>query len=81
MDDVKMRLRPSGEIVRVYAIYENGNAYIWSSQLFDKCDHGWKLVELDNLVPIEESLYNENTTTNMKAIEAAKQIVDIVGYE
>lgn len=70
-----MRLRPDGQIVRVYAIDANtGNARIWSAAQFIKSDQGWQTVKSSKLVPMDYDLHNSDTISKTQEAKAKKRM-------
>ena len=71
----EMRLRPNGEIVRVYSIdASTGNARIWCASQFMKSDQGWQTVKSNKLVPVDFPLHSELHLSNTKKNNAKKRL-------
>lgn len=71
----EMRLRPDGEIVRVYGIDPcTGNARIWSGAQFLKSDNGWMTIKSSKLVPMDYDLHNSTTVSRTKQQKAKKRL-------
>ncbi len=81
-----MRLRKTGETVRVYAINPSENiATIFSTSQYTKTNNGWQKIKLSQLVPMDFPINNKDyiskTKKNkakdrMKLIEATWQTSD-----
>ena len=81
-----MRLRKTGETVRVYAIDPSENiATIFSTSQYTKTNNGWQKIKLSQLVPMDVPINNKDyiskTKKNkakdrMKLIEATWQTSD-----
>ena len=81
-----MRLRKTGETVRVYAINPSENiATIFSASQYTKTNNGWQKIKLSQLVPMDFPINNKDyiskTKKNkakdrMKLIEATWQTSD-----
>jgi hypothetical protein len=82
----EMRLRKTGETVRVYAIAPSENiATIFSASQYTKTNNGWQKIKLSQLVPMDFPINNKDyiskTKKNkakdrMKLIEATWQTSD-----
>ena len=82
----EMRLRKTGETVRVYAINPSENiATIFSASQYTKTNNGWQKIKLSQLVPMDFPINNKDyiskTKKNkakdrMKLIEATWQTSD-----
>jgi hypothetical protein len=82
----EMRLRKTGETVRVYAINPSENiATIFSTSQYTKTNNGWQKIKLSQLVPMDFPINNKDyiskTKKNkakdrMKLIEATWQTSD-----
>ena len=82
----EMRLRKTGETVRVYAIDPSENiATIFSTSQYTKTNNGWQKIKLSQLVPMDVPINNKDyiskTKKNkakdrMKLIEATWQTSD-----
>ena len=82
----EMRLRKTGETVRVYAINPSENiATIFSTSQYAKTNNGWQKIKLSQLVPMDFPINNKDyiskTKKNkakdrMKLIEATWQTSD-----
>ena len=82
----EMRLRKTGETVRVYAIDPSENiATIFSASQYTKTNNGWQKIKLSQLVPMDFPINNKDhiskTKKNkakdrMKLIEATWQTSD-----
>lgn len=82
----EMRLRKTGETVRVYAINPPENiATIFSASQYTKTNNGWQKIKLSQLVPMDFPINNKDyiskTKKNkakdrMKLIEATWQTSD-----
>ena len=69
----EMRLRPNGEIVRVYAI-ENEIATIFNPSQFMKSDQGWQRISVKKLVPVDYELHNAQTVSKTQKNKAKNRI-------
>ena len=73
MEYQMMRLRPDGEIVRVYSI-TGDMATIWCESQFIKADQGWKQVRVTKLVPMDYDLHNTDTISKTQQQKAKKRL-------
>jgi len=69
----EMRLRPDGEIVRVYSI-TGDLATIWCESLFVRANQGWKQVKVTKLVPKEYDLHNTDFISKTQEAKAKKRM-------
>ena len=62
-----MRLRKTGETVRVYAIDPSENiATIFSASQYTKINNGWQKIKLSQLVPMDFPINNKDYISKTK---------------
>ena len=74
---VEMRLRPDGEIIRVYSMVYDGNcasAIIFVPSMHMKMNNGWQKVKMSKLVPLDIPLNGSEMTSNTKRAKAKKRL-------
>ena len=69
----EMRLRPSGDIVKVYDIHD-GMATIFNKAQFMVSDQGWSKVKVTKLVPMEFELHCKDVISNTSKNKARKRM-------
>ena len=69
----EMRLRPGGDIVRVYEI-KDGEALVFNKAKFMKDNQGWMKVKVNKLVPMDFELYNKDMPSATKQNKAKKRM-------
>lgn len=82
----EMRVRKSGEIVRVYSINPQDNtAMVFSIKQYTSMNNGWTKTKLSQLVPVDFPLNNSDFTSKtqknkakdrMKLLDATWQTTD-----
>lgn len=85
----EMRLKKNGVVVRVYEI-QDGRAYIFNPEAFQKVNNGWESVKLSQLVPMDFPInskeYISKTTKNkaknrMKLMDAIWKTSDGIEWK
>lgn len=70
---IEMRLKKSGNVVKVYDI-TNGVATIFNPEMYIKNNNGWDQVALKRLVPMEYPVNNDTYITQTTKNKAKKRM-------
>lgn len=90
-DYIEMKLRTSGETVRVYNFVKSDtdSVYIFVPSMHQKCNNGWQKVKMSKLIPMDMSvngtLMHSKTEKNraksmLKLVAATWQTTDGLQY-
>lgn len=70
----EMRLKPSGNTVRVYSVSQDGTALVFDSERYIKNNNGWEKVKASRLVPLDYPLNSEDYCSKTKKNRAKSRL-------
>ena len=73
------RLKKNGVVVRVYEI-QDGRAYIFNPEAFQKVNNGWESVKLSQLVPMDFPINSKEYISKTNNIHINPENVPIKKY-
>ena len=70
----EMKLRPNGNVVRVYGVSPDGVAYTFDPVQFQKTNNGWSKTKLSKLVPLDYPLNSAEVCSKTKRNKAKQRL-------